>query len=119
MQYHKSNSTCTFSSKGKWIPNYILENNLIEHFKKWKPYIKKFGLILLELHTIDPKLASKNIGKSISTAYDATHGYSDQYIIEIDRYLKCINESKLKFDNDLFVKFPNNDLATITINFIK
>ena len=92
---------------------------MIEHFKKWKPYIYKFGLINLELHTIDPALVSKHLGKSIATAYDATHGYSDQYIIEINRYLKCIKEAELKYDKKLFKKFPNNDLATISINYIK
>ena len=118
-EYHESKSTCTFSKKGKWISNYILEKNLIEHFKKWKPYIEKFGLIALELHTIDPALTSKNLGVSISTAYDATHGYSDQYIIEIDNYLKCIKKAELKYNKNLFKKYPNNELASISINFIK
>ena len=115
---HISTSTCTFSSKGKWVPNHILEDNLIEHFKKWQPYIKKFVLITLELHSIDPKLAKDNLGKTLTTAYDATHGYSDQYIIEMDRYKYCIKKAGLLLDKDHRYKFPNNELATISINYI-
>ena len=118
LSHHTSNSTCTFSSKGKWIPNYILENNLIEHFERWKPYISKFGLILLELHSLNPNLVKENLGKSLATAYDATHSYSDQYILELDRFKYCIKKARLNFSTSS-LKFPNNKLATISINYVK
>ena len=69
------------SNKNKILEPIIFKLSLIEHFLKWKPYINKFGLIILELHTINPDVCSKNIGNTVATAYDATHGYSNQYII--------------------------------------
>lgn len=114
-----SHSTGAFSSAGKRLSNNIVEDSLLEHFNKWKPYIGKFGLLVIELHTISPELASKNIGKTAVTAYDATHGYSDQYIVEIDVFHKIAKEAGLCLDEKCFYKFPDSDLATVSINLLK
>ncbi|MBW2938681.1 class I SAM-dependent methyltransferase [Aureisphaera sp. CAU 1614] len=115
----KSDSRGAFASCGDRLPNAIVEQNLKEHLENWLPYIKKFGLLMIELHTIDPSIASKNIGKTACTAYDATHGFSDQYILELDVFLKVIDELNLKSDPKHFSKFPNNELATVSINYLK
>lgn len=112
----KCNSTGAFSFRGRIIPNNELKQNLIEHFESWTPYVSKYGLLILELHTIDPLIASKNIGKTIATAYDATHGFSDQYIFEINTVQNAANKAgltpKLKFQSI----FPKGDTAAISIN---
>ena len=74
---------------------------------------------MIELHTINPSIAAQNIGKTACTAYDATHGFSDQYILELDVFLKVIDELNLKSDPKHFSKFPNNELATVSINYLK
>ncbi len=67
---------------------------------------------------IDTKIAAKNIGKTATTAYDATHGFSDQYILELDVFRKVINQIGLKTMDKHFSKFPNNELATVSINYL-
>lgn len=114
-----SNSNGAFAFKGKRISNNLVEDNLLEHFKKWAPYIGKFGLLVIELHTIDPALAAKNLGKTAVTAYDGTHGYSDQYIVEIAVFHKIAKEAGLYLDEKYFHKFPDSDLATVSINLFK
>jgi len=114
-----SNSTGAFAFRGKLLHNDDVERNLKDHFKKWAPHISKFGLIVIELHTIPPAIAAKNIGNTAATAYDATHGFSDQYILEIDSFIKIIKEVGLESNPDYFSKFPNSDLATVSINYIK
>lgn len=114
-----SNSTGAFAHRGKWLSNNLVEDNLLHHIKKWSPYVEKFGLLLIELHTIAPELAAKHIGKTTVTAYDATHGFSDQYIVEIDVFHKICAEAGLYPDQDVFVKYPNSDLATVSINLLK
>ena len=94
----------------------IFKLSLIEHFLKWKPYIKKFGLIILELHTINPQLCQNNIGKTLATAYDATHGYSNQYIIEYEDFIDSAKLAGLKNNENLEFNFPNKDLTTVSIN---
>ena len=113
------NSTGAFSYRGRWIPNNELKQNLVEHFLSWKVHIGNFGLLILELHTIDPNLASKHIGNTIATAYDGTHGYSDQYIFEIKTMLAAADEAGLSADPNHQAQFPNKDISTISINLFK
>jgi len=114
-----SHSTGAFAFRGERITNNNVEDNLLEHLKKWSPFVSKFGLLLIELHTISPELTAQNLGKTAATAYDATHGFSDQYIVEIDILHKIAEEAGLYPDQKLFHKFPNTDYATVSINLLK
>ena len=114
-----SNSSGAFAYRGKRITNDKVEDNLLAHLKKWAPFVKKFGLLIIELHTIKPEIAAVNIGKTAVTAYDATHGFSDQYIVEIDVLHKICAEAGLFPDEKFFKKFPDKDYATVSINLLK
>lgn len=114
-----STSSGAFSWRGKRLSNAYVEQNLKEHLEKWAPYIKKFGLLVIELHTINPAITAKNIGKTSATAYDATHGFSDQYILELDVFLKVVEEVGLATMEQYASKYPNNELATVSINYLK
>ena len=114
-----SESTGAFAHRGERIDNNSVEDNLLLHFKKWTPYVEKFGLLLIELHTVDPALVAQNLGNTAVTAYDATHGFSDQYIVEVDVFHKVAAEAGLHLDKDHFYKFPNSDLASVTINLLR
>ena len=108
-----------YAYKGERIPNPLVEQNLFEHLQKWKPYVEKFGLLMIELHTIKPELAAQNIGKTPVTAYDATHGFSDQYIVEIEEFIKVCKEVGLNPDPNVNKRYPNADIATVTINLFR
>ncbi|HLV15121.1 MAG TPA: class I SAM-dependent methyltransferase [Xanthomarina sp.] len=114
-----SHSTGAYAFQGKRLNNNLVENSLLEHLQKWKPYVEKFGLLIIELHTIQPELVANNQGKTAATAYDATHGYSDQYILEVDVFTNIAKEAGLEPDTRYFSKFPNNELATVSINLLK
>ena len=114
-----STSTGAFAFRGKRLSNQDVEENLLSHLKKWTPYVEKFGLLLIELHTLSPEITSKNLGLTASTAYDATHGFSDQYIVEVDVFHRICKESGLEPDTNLFKKFPDSELATVSINLLK
>lgn len=115
----KSTSTGAFAFRGKRLSNKDVEENLLNHLKKWTPYVEKFGLLLIELHTLSPEITSKNLGLTAATAYDATHGFSDQYIVEVDVFHRICKESGLEPDTNLFKKFPDSELATVSINLLK
>ena len=74
---------------------------------------------VVELHTIDPAITTKHLGETPATAYDATHGFSDQYIVEVDVFHRVCKEAGLQPDEKLFKKFPNSELATVSINLLK
>ncbi|TVZ59955.1 hypothetical protein NA63_2498 [Flavobacteriaceae bacterium MAR_2010_105] len=114
-----SNSTGAYVFQGQRISNNLVEDSLLEHFKKWNPYVERFGLLIIELHTLDPKLTAQHIGKTAATAYDATHGYSDQYIVEVDVFHRIATEAGLVPDQQYFSKFPDSELATVSVNLLK
>lgn len=112
-------STGAFAHRGKRIPNNKVEDNLLQHLKKWAPYVHKYGLLIIELHTIAPQLTAQNLGKTAATAYDATHGFSDQFIVEIDVLHNVAAEANLFPDPAYFKKFPDTAYATVSINLLK
>jgi hypothetical protein len=114
-----STSSGAFAFRGKRISNSEVEDNLLEHLLKWSPFVNKFGLLIIELHTISPELTANNMGKTAATAYDATHGFSDQYIVEIDVLHKIAAEAGLFSDDKVFTRFPNSDIATVSVNLFK
>jgi SAM-dependent methyltransferase len=114
-----SSSTGAYAYEGKRINNNLVAESLKEHIGKWTPFVEKFGLLLIELHTVKPELVAQNIGKTAATAYDLTHGYSDQYILELDEFIAVIQEAGLIPDMNKFRKFPNSDFATVSISLLK
>ena len=110
-------STGAYSYRGKLIRSEEITFNLIKHFKNWQPYISKFGLIVLELHTIPPEVTFNNLGNTVATAYDATHGYSDQYIVEHDVFLNSAIEAGMIPVIDYQSLYPSENLATVSVNY--
>lgn len=113
---HISSSTGVFAYEGVRLSNNAVEASLAEHFKSWAPYTKKFGLLLIELHTVPPAIVAQNLGRSAVTAYNATHGYSDQYIVEAPVFEKVLERIGLHKNETLSQKFPDSELATVTVN---
>ena len=113
------NSSGAFAFRGRWIPNKELKQNLIEHFSSWSNYVSKYGLLILELHTISPSITAKNLGRTVATAYDATHGFSDQYIIEANIMIEAAKNAGLEPIKKYTSFFPNKDIATISINLFR
>jgi len=114
-----STSSGAYAFQGRRLSNNSVEDSLKEHLEKWKPYVENFGLLIIELHTVLPKLTAANIGKTAATAYDATHGYSDQFILEIDVFNRIAIEAGLYPDKRYFTKFPNQDYASVSVNLLK
>ncbi|WP_299208103.1 class I SAM-dependent methyltransferase [uncultured Dokdonia sp.] len=114
-----SDSTGAYAYEGERIPNHLVEDSLLEHFERWAPYVATFGLLVIELHTVPPEIASQHIGKTAVTAYDATHGFSDQYILEVPVFHKILGEAGLFPDQRLGQKFPNSELASVTVNLFR
>ncbi|HEY1270730.1 MAG TPA: hypothetical protein VGF08_02035, partial [Terriglobales bacterium] len=110
-------STGAFAHLGDEIPCDELEENLVRHLRRWAPYVGRFGLLVLELHTLPPQVTAANLEKTPAVAYDGTHGFSDQYLVELPVFLDCAREAGLRADPRYQGKFPNSDLATVSLNF--
>ncbi len=112
-------SSGAYAHRGKRLSASEVEENLKGHLGRWAPFVDRFGLLVIELHTIPPHLTRENLGRTAATAYDATHGFSDQYIVEVDVFNRIAAESGLYPVEAHFSKFPNSDLATVSINLLK
>ncbi|MGA7080359.1 MAG: hypothetical protein WBQ43_15710 [Terriglobales bacterium] len=110
-------STGAFAHLGEEIACDELEENLTRHLRRWAPYVGRFGLLALELHTLPPEVAAANLSKTPAVAYDGTHGFSDQYLVELPVFLDAAKEAGLKADPRFQAKFPPSELATVSINF--
>ena len=110
-------STGVFAHLGEEIRCDELEENLVRHLRRWAPYVGRFGLLVLELHTLPPDLAAANPEGTPAVAYDGTHGFSDQYLVELPIFLDCAREAGLHANLRNQAKFPPSDLATVSINF--
>jgi hypothetical protein len=112
-------STGAFAHRGKQLHNSDVAQSLVEHFQKWKPYIQHHGLLFIELHTVAPNVVSVNLGNTPCTAYDVTHGFSDQYIVELDVFLEAIAKAGISIDPTHSYRFPSAEISTISINLIR
>ncbi len=113
----QARTTGAFAYLGEEIPADELEESLVRHLRRWAPYVGRFGLLVMELHTLPPKVAAANLDRTLAVAYDGTHGFSDQYLIECDVFLACAREAGLVADERFQARFPPSDLASISINF--
>jgi len=110
-------SSGAFAHFGEEISPDTLEENLLRHLRRWAPYVGRFGLLVLELHTLPPELAAANLDRTPAIAYDGTHGFSDQYLVELPIFLDAAREAGLQADVRYQAKFPPSDLATVSINY--
>ncbi|MGH8507356.1 MAG: class I SAM-dependent methyltransferase, partial [Gammaproteobacteria bacterium] len=78
---------------GKAIPNQLLEQNLVEHLRRWTPFIRKHGLIVIEAHNVYPPIAAEYNGNTHATAFDTYHGYSNQYPIDYEAFMSLAEEA--------------------------
>ena len=112
-------STGAFAFKGKQLTNQAVAANLLHHFKMWTPYISKYGLLVIELHTVAPALTAANLGKTAATAYDVTHGLSDQFIVELEVFESVARLAGLQSIPKYRALFPDSTLTTVSIHLLK
>jgi hypothetical protein len=110
-------SSGAFAYLGEEIASDELEENLVRHLRRWAPYVGRFGLLDLELHTLPPEITAANLEKTPAIAYDGTHGFSDQYLVELPIFLDCAREAGLQADPRSQFRFPPSELATVSVNF--
>jgi hypothetical protein len=113
----RGQSSGAFAYLGQEIPADELEENLVRYLRRWAPYVGRFGLLVLELHSLPPELAAANLRQTPVVAYDGTHGFSDQYLLELPIFLECAQEARLQAEDRYHAKFPASELATVSANF--
>lgn len=111
--------TGPYCFKGNLVPDAIVEKDLEGHFRRWAHYIRRYGLIVIELHTLDPLQAASRIGRVAVTSYDATHGFSDQYPVEWKVFKEAAHKAGLAIQPGTQTLIPDRDAPIISIQLLK
>lgn len=81
------------SPDGKLIGPAEIECNLVELFEDWKPFVQRHGMVVIEAHAVDPGFTCLSAGRNIITCMEATHGYSGQYLMDYNAFLRAVSEA--------------------------
>ena len=112
-------TTGAYAFRGERLLARDVEQSLKEHFEKWQPHVARFGLLVIELHTMSPAEAAERHGRMPATAYDATHGFTDQYIVEVPVYDAMAAEAGLQKVESLSRTFPRSLPATVSLRYFR
>lgn len=112
-------TTGAYAFRGERLRSIDVEQSLVEHFRKWRPHVAQHGLLVIELHTMAAAEAAERCGRMPATAYDATHGFSDQYIVEVPVYDAMALEAGLKKAEALSRTFPRVLPATVSLRYFQ
>ena len=116
----KITTSGSYVHNGEYVPNELLEQNLVEFFKQWRPWTKKHGWLIIEMHNLPPKKAAAMTGNMPATSYDATHFYSSQYPLEYTVFEKLAEEGGMKPDPLASTLFPpEKENARISVNLFQ
>ncbi|CCB71327.1 class I SAM-dependent methyltransferase [Streptantibioticus cattleyicolor] len=81
---------------GRPLTDEAVERDLVEHLRRWAPYVRRHGLVVLAAHTVAPQVARRFPGRVQSVAYDTCHALSHQYPVGHDRWLQCCRAAGLE-----------------------
>ena len=78
--------------QGELIPPHVMVQSLVEHLERWSRVVTKHGLMILEVHCLEPKVVYQFLDKSENLHFDAFQGFSQQYLVEADVFLRSAAE---------------------------
>jgi malonyl CoA-acyl carrier protein transacylase len=106
--------------EGGSIPPAAIVQSLIEHLKRWASVTSKHGLIILEVHCLEPATVHAFLEQSESLHFDACQAFSLQHLMEADVFLMAVAEAGLFAKPDFFNYYPRTfPFARITLNWFE
>ena len=91
---------------GRALDGAAVERDLVAHLGRWAAHVGKHGLVMLEAHCVDPRIARKHLGATHCVAFDAYHGYSHQYPIDHSAFLQCCRLAGLRPASQCERRYP-------------
>jgi hypothetical protein len=110
-------STGAFADTGKPVAAADIQDDLVRHLARWRPFVERFGLLVFEWHTVPPDQAAAAGATTAVAAHDAINGYSDQYPLEIAVFLACAAMAGLDRHPRFQAQFPSSDLGVVSLSY--
>ncbi|WP_127530237.1 AprA-related methyltransferase [Paenibacillus kobensis] len=107
-------------SEGNEIPAVNVIQSLVEHLDRWSSVMGKHGMIILEVHCLEPQTVRAYMSKCESLHFDAYHGFSQQLLVGAERFLMAASETGLFPNSGFFRKYPKTmPFGRITLNLFE
>lgn len=101
------------------IPPSAIARNLTEHFQRWHPWIGRFGMLVIEAHTIRPSEAAPCAGRSLATVLELTHGYSRQLLVESDIFNQASEAAALRIEQQTILGQSSAGYDYLTVSHFR
>ncbi len=107
-------------TNGQSIPPAVAVQSLTEHLRRWSSVISKHGLIILEVHCLEPATVHAFLEQSESLHFDACQAFSLQHLVEADVFLMAAAEAGLFAKPGFFYCYPKTfPFSRITLNWFE
>lgn len=102
---------------GDFIPPHIMVQSLVEHLDRWSRVVTKHGLIIMEVHCLEPFVVNRFLDKSENLHFDAYEAFSMQHLVEADVFLMAAAEVGLFPKFEFTKRYPKTfPFTRITLN---
>jgi SAM-dependent methyltransferase len=94
-----------------------VERDLVAHLSRWARHVPRHGMVVLEAHSVAPRIAARQLGSLHSVAFDAHQAYSKQYPVDHPAWLRCAQLAGLRPLPDVESRYPSNrPFVAISLN---
>ncbi|MFP5393539.1 MAG: hypothetical protein ACLGI6_18655, partial [Gammaproteobacteria bacterium] len=105
---------------GALIPPAVAVQSLVEHLARWARVRTRYGIVILEVHSLPAATTARYLAESENLHFDAYHAFSKQHLVEAPTFLACAAEAGLVFDSAAAKKYPAVFPYTrITLNYFR
>nr|WP_179123747.1 pyridoxal phosphate-dependent aminotransferase family protein [Cylindrospermopsis raciborskii] len=112
-------SVCV-DDQGELIPPHVMVQSLVEHLERWSQVVNKHGLMILEVHCLEPRVVYQFLDKSENLHFDAFQGFSQQYLVEAEVFLMSAAQVGLFPKLELSKRYPKTfPFTRITLNYFE
>ena len=80
---------------GLSLPASHVVQNLVEHLTRWASIIGEHGLVMLEVHCMEPQVTAKYLGMCAALYFDTCQSMSKQWLVEPATWLIAAAEAGL------------------------
>lgn len=107
-------------TQGHVIPSYVMVQSLVEHLQRWSVAAGNHGLVIVEVHCLDPEIVYEFLDRSESLHFDAYHAFSMQHLVEAEIFLMAAAEAGLFPKPGFSGRFPRTlPFTRISINWFE
>lgn len=106
--------------KGNMIPGAAIMQDLVAHLSLWSEIVNRHGMIILEVHNVEPAIKNKFIDQCESLYFDILQAFSHQLLIESSLFLVAAAEVGLFTKPSFTKRYPSIlPYTRITANYFE